>query len=242
MKLCNLISVAVLALASQAVWGTTLPDGAQYLGSVEVAVADFDGDGGWAEIGLGGATTAMLVSYGAVGDELVPTDSDFVSEASSFIVDVSRAVAIAQDADLETVTINIYQVGGEKSNLTLDLNRSAGYGFSGALDRGEEIEPSGENVEEREMVSLEKAVLASPNPFNPIVSFRIPNPESGYTLRIYDVSGALTHEVHAGIGSSRGVVRWDGRTRLGDRASSGTYLYRIENGDRVYTGKVTMLK
>ncbi len=242
MKIRNLVSVVVLIFACRAALGTTLPEGAQLLGSVDVAVGDFEGRGGWVEIGLGGPTTAMLVSYGAVGDELVPTDGDFVSEASSLIVDVSRAVANAQEADLESVTIDIYQVGGEKSNVTLNLIRSAGYGFSGALDRDAETEQIRDEAEERETVSATIAALASPNPFNPIVSFRIPNPESGYTIRIYDVTGAIMADFRSGIGSSHGVVRWDGRSRTGDRVSSGTYFYRIENGDRVYTGKVTMLK
>jgi hypothetical protein len=86
----------------------------------------------------------------------------------------------------------------------------------------------------------------TPNPFNPATTIRFMVPAGGsqpYSLRIYDVRGALVRELGNGqISSGTHNVRWDGRDDRGAGVSSGVYLYRITVGSENLTGKMALLK
>lgn len=86
----------------------------------------------------------------------------------------------------------------------------------------------------------------TPNPFNPTTTIRfvVPGgPPRAYSLRIYDVRGALVRELGAGtIGGGVHEVRWDGRDGRGATVSSGVYLYRVAAGAESLTGKMALLK
>lgn len=85
-----------------------------------------------------------------------------------------------------------------------------------------------------------------PNPFNPSTTIRFAVPAGSpqpYSLRIYDVRGALVRELGAGqIGGGNHEVRWDGRDERGAPVSSGVYLYRLAVGAEKLTGKMALLK
>jgi len=83
-----------------------------------------------------------------------------------------------------------------------------------------------------------------PNPFNPstLIRYTLETPVHA-TIRIYSVLGeeirTLVDEFQpAGTNS----VVWDGRNAGGTQASSGVYLYRIEAGLNVRTGKMLLTK
>jgi flagellar hook assembly protein FlgD len=86
----------------------------------------------------------------------------------------------------------------------------------------------------------------TPNPFNPTTTIRfiVPaGPERDYSLRVYDVRGALVRELGNGrIGGGSHDVRWDGRDGRGAPVSSGVYLYRVTVGNEKLTGKMALLK
>ena len=63
------------------------------------------------------------------------------------------------------------------------------------------------------------------------------------TLRVYDVEGRLLRTLVDGA-AQPGVhrVRWDGRSHLGTRLSSGIYFYRLNSGDLSVTRKAILLR
>lgn len=69
----------------------------------------------------------------------------------------------------------------------------------------------------------------SPNPFNPVTKIRFAVSKPGsYTLRLYNVQGALVKTVASGhfdVGVHEAA--WDGRTNAGGKAASGVYYARI---------------
>jgi len=85
-----------------------------------------------------------------------------------------------------------------------------------------------------------------PNPFNPSTTIRFAVPAGSpqpYSLRIYDVRGALVRELGSGrIAGGNHEVRWDGRDGRGAPVSSGVYLYRLAVGADKLTGKMALLK
>lgn len=69
----------------------------------------------------------------------------------------------------------------------------------------------------------------SPNPFNPVTKIRFAVSKPGnYTLRLYNVQGALVKTVASGhydVGVHEAA--WDGRTNAGGKAASGVYYAKI---------------
>jgi hypothetical protein len=69
----------------------------------------------------------------------------------------------------------------------------------------------------------------SPNPFNPVTKIRFSVSKPGnYTLRLYNVQGALVRTVASGhydVGVHEAA--WDGRTTAGGKAASGVYYAKI---------------
>lgn len=69
----------------------------------------------------------------------------------------------------------------------------------------------------------------SPNPFNPVTKIRFAVSKPGnYTLRLYNVQGALVKTVangHFDVGVHEAT--WDGRTTAGGKAASGVYYAKI---------------
>ena len=84
----------------------------------------------------------------------------------------------------------------------------------------------------------------APNPFNPStsVSFVVREPQH-VKIGVYDVRGrlvaALANEPYP---TGRHTVAWQGRDRDGRTMPSGTYFFRVEQGDRIEVRKALLLK
>jgi lysyl endopeptidase len=83
-----------------------------------------------------------------------------------------------------------------------------------------------------------------PNPFNPLtkIEFELARPEN-ISLAIYDLQGHLVRVLAQGnLPAGTHSVIWDGSTDSGDRAASGTYLYRLATVGRILNRQMTLLK
>jgi len=89
--------------------------------------------------------------------------------------------------------------------------------------------------------NLSRLLPNYPNPFNPEtwIPFEI-NYQSEVEVTIYDISGKLVRTLdlgfkHAGIYTTRDrAAYWDGKSELGERATSGIYFYSITaKGDKL---------
>ena len=88
------------------------------------------------------------------------------------------------------------------------------------------------------------AVRNYPNPFNPETQIAFALPEAArVSLIVYNVMGQhVLTLVDRELPAGEQRFTWDGRTGDGRQAASGVYFYRLSVQDRVYTGKMMMLR
>jgi flagellar hook assembly protein FlgD len=83
-----------------------------------------------------------------------------------------------------------------------------------------------------------------PNPFNPSTTIEFGLKEGGHvSLRIYDAAGRLVRSlIDESRPAGRYSVDWDGKDRIGGRAASGVYFYRLMAGSFLETRKMVLLR
>jgi hypothetical protein len=87
--------------------------------------------------------------------------------------------------------------------------------------------------------------FSAPNPFtkSTVIHFTLAEPEA-VTLRVFDTAGrvvrTLLDNVRLEAGAHQAV--WDGAGARGHVLPAGIYLYRIERGSRVETGRVVVMR
>ncbi len=82
-----------------------------------------------------------------------------------------------------------------------------------------------------------------PNPFNPDtrISFGLPV-AANWTLRIFNLSGALVREYNGSSDAGAVEISWNGLNQQGMPTASGVYFYRLEAGNFSATKKMVLLK
>ena len=85
---------------------------------------------------------------------------------------------------------------------------------------------------------------AYPNPFNPTVTIDFTMPNNGRTVfKIYDILGRLVFEHKQNIqNAGHYQFKWNGVNRMGENVSSGIYLITVENENKFFNQKITLLK
>jgi len=83
-----------------------------------------------------------------------------------------------------------------------------------------------------------------PNPFNPSTTIRFDLPENEKVLlTIYNILGQKVRTlINASYEAGYHKVLWDGRNKLGEKAASGIYIYRIKAGKNIKSQKMVLLK
>jgi len=88
------------------------------------------------------------------------------------------------------------------------------------------------------------ALMAIPNPFNPMTTIRFDLPVAGQAqLSIYDLAGRLVRVLVEGerpAGSHEAV--WDGRDQSGRAMASGSYLARLVAGGKVEAVRMGLVR
>ena len=83
-----------------------------------------------------------------------------------------------------------------------------------------------------------------PNPFNPVthIDYQLSN-FSDVKLQIYNTLGQLVKTLVNGRQSAgKFSVQWDGTNQLGERVSSGVYMYRLAVGNAVQSQKMVLMR
>lgn len=159
-----------------------------------------------------------------------PIDTIFSSEADNFL-DVSVA------AHWINGTMNLLVCTGNVTRDELWFNLINLNGASKATSE-ESVAATVEDAEDFD------GVQAYPNPFNPDTFFRfkVPRP-SEVKLHIFNLSGQLVRTlVNDDLPQGVHQRRWNGRNNAGYPIASGVYLYRLQMGEKVYNGRVQMIK
>ena len=80
----------------------------------------------------------------------------------------------------------------------------------------------------------------SPNPFNPRTTIEFSLTRAGQVrLSVFDLQGRLVHETRA---AGRHTVAWNGTDDRGQAVPAGTYLYRLDTGERVLSRTMVLVK
>lgn len=126
-----------------------------------------------------------------------------------------------------------YSVSGKDGYIFLFLIRAYVSSIGSDIEGPIEILPSAYSLEQN-----------YPNPFNPetIISYSIPK-QSRVQIKIYDVTGK---EIRTLIDEERSAgkynILWDSRNNLGERVSSGIYIYKIIANNFVQSKKMVLAK
>ena len=83
-----------------------------------------------------------------------------------------------------------------------------------------------------------------PNPFNPSTTINFDlQTDAVVKITIYDLSGNLVNNLlNSKRTSGHQTVKWNAINNQGQKVSSGVYLYNVDVGDFVRSGKMVMLK
>jgi len=84
-----------------------------------------------------------------------------------------------------------------------------------------------------------------PNPFNPETQIRFSlGSRENVKLVIYDIMGRQVRTLINGDSFNSGfhVMNWNGRDNVGEKVSTGMYIYRIKAGDFIADKKMLLVK
>jgi hypothetical protein len=159
-----------------------------------------------------------------------PIDTIFSNEADNFF-DASVAAHWVNGA-MNLLVCNGNETRGELWFNLINLN-------SASKATGDERVAA--TIEDEENF---EGVQAYPNPFNPDTFFRFKVPKAApVKLHIFNLSGQLVRTlVNDDLPPGVHHRRWNGRNNAGYPIASGIYLYRLQVGEKVYNGRVQMIK
>ena len=83
-----------------------------------------------------------------------------------------------------------------------------------------------------------------PNPFNPTTQIEfLLEDRSPYALEIFDVKGNILRVLQTGVGiPGKYQVTWDSKDKIGNKAPSGIYFYRLSTPTKTQTRRMILLK
>ena len=107
----------------------------------------------------------------------------------------------------------------------------------------EDIELTGNYIENENPKSAITSLSNYPNPFNPstTITFSLnTNNTENADLSIYNLKGQLIKQYS--VSNDQYSVTWNGIDSSGKSVSSGVYLYKLETGNKNYTRKMILMK
>jgi len=137
-------------------------------------------------------------------------------------------------SNLETGKVYYWRVRSKNESGSVSLYSGTGnFKVDDPTDVKENIIPNKFSVEQN-----------YPNPFNPETSIRFSIPQTSYvTIKIYDMLGQeIKSLVNREFKAGTFTMNWKGNDNFGRKVSSGTYIYRVVNGNNVSTKKMVLLK
>ena len=165
------------------------------------------------------------------------------------MADAARSMDLKYSNDNGQLRLLVYNIG--KNKIESGDNTIIEIPYSGdgvvTVDRADAADYDGQPYV---TASLAASVPTSyalnqnyPNPFNPTtkISFSLPT-ATGWSLKVYNVSGSLVKEFTGDGAAGNYEVEWDGRSQNGTQTASGVYFYRLEAGSFSRTMKMILLK
>jgi len=167
-------------------------------------------------------------------DELLatPIDTVFYSDSDDFFDSSAPAHNVTSASNLMITSSNVTRDEVWYNLLTL-----------GALPKSSNGEPRLEAGREP-ITDYKLAAEVYPNPFNPetTIRFRLEQPNR-VRLQIFNMNGQLVRTlINNDLSAGEHHRRWNGRNHAGVPVSSGTYIFRLQVGERIATGRMQLIK
>jgi hypothetical protein len=143
-------------------------------------------------------------------------------------------------------TISLNPTSMMLAGLTKGNNKFAGRAFTSEYGSSPPMPPSFA-IRDGELTAIPDEYdlkYSYPNPFNPVTMIEYQLPQEGQvSLKIYSILGQevrtlVDDKQHAGFYK----VAWNGENNIGQKLSSGVYIYQLIVGDFVRTKKTTLIK
>jgi len=96
-------------------------------------------------------------------------------------------------------------------------------------------DPTG--IENRSLIGLKMRFEVSPNPFTPATTIQVKGTKGTHAISIYDLNGHLIRN-WSGMAS----VIWNGQDLHGKDVASGTYIVRVNVGERVMSKRIVLMR
>jgi hypothetical protein len=164
--------------------------------------------------------------------ENAPVREMFKNEADNFGHVSAPLAAVTNATGLLVVASNVTRDDLWFNHINLSLTKNA------------EIENAALLRQRDAEIDNFSAAQVYPNPFNPSTSIRFAVKEpANVTLQIFNIRGELVRTLIDGE-YNRGVHerRWHGRDNAGNQVASGLYFYRLRIGNKMFSGRMQMLK
>jgi Protein of unknown function (DUF1565)/FlgD Ig-like domain/Periplasmic copper-binding protein (NosD) len=131
-----------------------------------------------------------------------------------------------------------YEYEGE---VLIDLSEDEYYGS--APDMGA-FEYGMVETDEFKIENVKCKISNYPNPFNPETRIVFDLPEAGQVkIAVYNLKGQLVKTLADDVlPAGKNFLIWDGRNETGRQVSSGVYLLRMKNRERILNKKIMMMK
>ncbi len=173
------------------------------------------------------------VNFGDYDDLLAaPVDTVFYSDSDDFFDSSGPAHNVTSASNLMIASSNVTRDEVWYNLLTLAaLPKSAG-GTPWA------------DAAQAPISDYKLAAEVYPNPFNPETTIRFRLDQPGHVrLQIFNVNGQLVRTlINNDLSAGEHHRRWNGRNQAGVPVSSGTYIFRLQVGDRIATGRMQLIK
>ena len=110
--------------------------------------------------------------------------------------------------------------------------------YAGASDVGDEEPGEGSGLTGLQLIGN------APNPFRDETEIRYALPRSSsVSLTVFDSAGRVVRSLVDGpVSAGEHVVSWDGSDDDGRGLAAGVYFYRLSNGERRLTGRLTLAR
>jgi hypothetical protein len=100
------------------------------------------------------------------------------------------------------------------------------------------------SIDKFEKNFLSEQISVFPNPFNQYCTFKVKLIKpSAVDLAIYDITGRIIKKISGGnLITEEYKYLWNGSNDSGNEVSSGMYIYVVNTSDKIYSGKVLLIK
>jgi parallel beta-helix repeat protein len=226
-------------------WGVQSTDGSSY--SLMSAIGQFTVEAGSAPVvpRLGGPDGIDLHAASAMLSWYLPVISD---AELTYDLEYSTSADFANSTVKEGIQAASYYLSGLKGNTeyywrvrsSAGGNALSGYSLAGSF------KTSGVTAVEGGATVPEKFEVAQnyPNPFNPVTNISVNLPENAQlTVKIYNILGQEVKTlVNREMTAGSYVFMWNGDNNAGNKAPSGTYIYKVTAGENTKSLKMILLK